>query len=270
MIIKVISAVLIFIIILGVWIYFVEPNTIRIENISIEIKNLPSSFKGARIAHLSDIHSRSFGEKEKEILEKLNQLKPDFVFITGDFVEWTTKDLNSCRDFWKELSKNYPQRIFGVLGNHEHRHLKFKTIKKLLEESGIEILENESIKIEKDGEFIYLIGLDDPHGKYDDIEKATTGLEDETSKILIAHSPEIFRKLKGKNIDLVLVGHTHGGQINVPFITDLFIPLKYDKKYKRGLFKEDSTYLYINRGIGLTFIPFRFNSFPEIANITLK
>ncbi len=96
------------------------------------------------------------------------------------------------------------------------------------------------------------------------------GIETGEPKILLAHSPEIFRKVKGRDIDLVLVGHTHGGQINIPFITNLFLPLKYDKKYKNGLFRVNSTYLYVNRGTGTTFLPIRFNSFPEIALIKVK
>jgi len=267
---KIIFGILFFVILLGIRGFLVEPKTIKIEDISIEIKNLPPSFKEIKIIHLSDFHSKNFGKREREVLKNLQQLNPDFIFITGDFIDWRTRDLNSCQDFWKELSKNYPQKVFGVLGNHEHHHLKFKTIKNLLAESGIEILDNKTKKIKKNEDFIYLIGVDDPREGYDNIEKAMAGIEDGVPKILIAHSPEIFRKVREKNIDLVLVGHTHGGQINIPFITDLFSPVKYDKKYKSGLFKEDSTYLYVNRGIGTTFLPIRFNSFPEITIITLK
>jgi len=267
---KIIFGILFSVILLGIWSFFVEPKIIKIEEVSIEIKNLPSSFKEIKIVHLSDFHSKNFGEREKKVLENLKQLNPDFIFITGDFVEWTTRDLNSCQYFWKELSKNYPKRIFGVLGNHEHRHPKFKIIKNLLAESGIEILDNKTKKIKKNEDFIYLIGVDDPHEGYDNIEKAMEGIKNENPKILLAHSPEIFRKVKDKNIDLILVGHTHGGQINIPFIINFFLPLKYDKKYKSGLFKENSTYLYVNRGIGTTVLPIRLNAPPEITLIELK
>ena len=267
---KIIVGVLFFIILLGFWSFFVEPKIIKIEKASIEIRNLPPSFKGTKIAHLSDLHSKNFGEREREVLELLNQIKPDFIFLTGDFVDWRTQDLKSCQNFWKKLSENHPEKIFGVLGNHDHHHPKFKIIRNLLKESGIEILENETKKIEKNGDFIYFIGVDDPHEGYDNIEKAMAGIETEIPKILLAHSPEIFRKVKEKSIDLVLVGHTHGGQINIPFITNLFMPLKYDKKYKSGFFEENSTLLYVNRGIGTTFLPIRFNASPEITLIELQ
>jgi predicted MPP superfamily phosphohydrolase len=267
---KIIIVIPILIILLGIWSFFVESKEIKIEKISINIKNLPPAFEGIEIVHLSDFHSKNFGQKEKEVLENLRQLNPDFIFITGDFVDWTTKDLKSCQGFWQELSENHLGKVFGVLGNHDHRHPKRKTLKNLLKESGIEILANEAKKVEKNGDFIHLIGIDDPHEGYDDIKKAMAEIDNDNLKILIAHSPEIFKKIKGKDIDLVLVGHTHGGQINIPFLTDFLLPLKYDRKYKSGLFKENSTYLYVNRGIGTTFISLRFNSFPEITLITLK
>lgn len=255
-----------------IWGFFIEPNIIKVEKIELEIKNLPPAFKGSKIIHISDLHSNNFGDRERKVLENLKQLNPDFIFITGDFINWTTEDLNSCQIFWKELTKNYPERVFGVLGNHEHRHrnLKLASIEKSLKESGIELLRNETKKIEKGSDFIYLIGIDDPHEKKDNIELAMTNLEGDAPKILIAHSPEIFRKLKEKDINLALVGHTHGGQVNIPLLINLFLPLRYDKKYKRGLFEEDSTYLYVNRGIGTTYLPARFNSIPEITLIELK
>ena len=266
---KIIFGILILIILGAAWISFVEPNMIKLEKFELKIKNLPAVFKGIKIVHLSDFHSKDFGKKERKTLEILNQLNPDFIFITGDIVDWKTRDFISCQDFWKELAINYEGKIFGVFGNHEHQNPKLKILKEILKESKIEILENESIILRRNEDFIYLIGVDDPHLGFDNIEKAMVGVEDERPKILLAHSPEIFRKVKDKNIDLVLTGHTHGSQINFPILDWLILPLKYDKQYKRGLFEENSTYLYVNRGIGTTFLPIRFNSFPEVTLITL-
>ncbi len=253
------------------WGVFIEPEMIKLERVSVKIKNLPPSFKNLKILHLSDLHSKNFGKKERKILEILSQLNVDFIFITGDIVDWETRDLKSCQKFWKELSKNYQGKVFAVFGNHDHRNKNFKTLKKLLKESGIEILNNESKKIKKDESFIYLVGVDDPHLGYDNIEKAMENVKKENfPKILLAHSPEIFRKVKEKNFDLILVGHTHGCQIAIPIFCDLILPLKYDKKYKRGLFKENSTYMYVNRGIGETFLPIRINSFPEMTIIEFE
>jgi len=264
-----IKFLIVLMILVGFWGFFIEPRMIKVEKISLGIENLPSSFKNVKILQLSDFHSKNFGEKERKVLKLAAELKPDFIFITGDIVDWTTQDLESCREFWKELSKDYRGRIFGVYGNHEHRNKNFGNLSGFFEESGIEILINESKEIERGEDFIYLVGVDDPHMNYDDVQKALENVKDDAPKILLAHSPEIFGKIKGENINLVLVGHTHGCQINIPVLCDLILPLKYDKQYKDGLFLENSTYMYINRGIGETFLPIRFNSFPEITLIKL-
>lgn len=274
---------IVLIISIGLWAFFVEPNMIKVERVSIELegknlartktlaRGLPLSPENLKIVQLSDLHSKNFGRKEKKLLGVLKDIEPDFIFITGDIVDWTTKDLASCQKFWQKLSQNYQGRVFGVLGNHEHLNPRFKDLLPLFKESGIEILNNRAKKITIDGDSFYLIGVDDPHLGYDDIEKAMAGMEEkETLKILLAHSPEIFRKVKDKDIDLVLTGHTHGGQVNIPVLVDFILPLKYDKKYKRGLFKDGKTYLYVNQGIGTTVLPFRFNAFPEVTLIQFK
>ena len=248
----------------------ITSSKIKIERFSLKINNLPPAFKGVKILHLTDLHSKKFGEKEKEVLKLVSELKPDFIFLTGDIIDWQTEDFESCGLFWQKLARDYPERIFGVYGNHEHRNRNFKNLDHLFEKNGIRILNNEAIRLERGREFIYLIGVDDPHLGYDNIEKAMRGLSKGVPKILLAHSPEIFRKIKNKEISLVLVGHTHGCQINIPILCDFIIPLKYDKQYKRGLFKENGIYMYVNRGIGETFLPLRFNSPPEIALIELK
>ncbi len=115
-----------------------------------------------------------------------------------------------------------------------------------------------------------MIGVDDPHSGYDNIDKAVAEVEGNSFKVLLAHSPEIFRKITGKKINLVLAGHTHGCQVGIPLLCDLFLPLNYDKKYKKGLFEENSTYLYVSRGVGTTIVPFRLNALPEITIINFK
>jgi len=253
---------------LFIWGFLIEPNAIKIENVSFEIKDLPSNFEDIKIVQLSDLHSRSFGKREEKVLEILSKIQPDFIFITGDIVDWTTKDIDSCQIFWQELSRNYQGRIFGVYGNHEHKNPRFNKVKAQIEESGIHILNNEARDIHIGEDTLCLIGVDDPHLGFDDINQAMAQTGKSCAlKILLAHSPEVFRNVKEMDIDLVLVGHTHGGQINIPFVVDFFLPLNYDKKYKEGMFYEDPTYLYVNRGIGTTFLPLRFNAPPEITLI---
>jgi len=281
---KIIIFLLILGIISGVWIFCIEPYVIQITPITILIKNLPESFNKIKIAHLTDLHSKNFGYREKKIVEMLNKLNPDFIFITGDIIDWKTKDFDSCLIFWKKLSDSFPNKIFAVYGNHEHKNPKFKTFQKFFEQSNIKILENESVKIynqDNENNFIDLIGVDDPHSGYDDLEQALKNIDinNKNARILLAHSPEIFRKVKKnklenkddykKDINLILVGHTHGAMINIPFLWEIWMPLDYDKKYKSGPFYENDIYMYVNRGIGTSFLPTRFNAFPEIGFLEL-
>ena len=258
------------------WYSFIfEPNNIQIEKINIKIESLPESFEGIKIVHLTDLHSFGFNKREKMVLEMVDQLDPDFVFITGDFVDHKTQDINSCQEFWQELGEKYQGKIFGVLGNHEYKNENADNnlLKNLLEESKIVILDNENQKIFQVDEYIYLVGVDDPHTGNDDLKKATTDIEKDIPKILLAHSPDIINDpdgLKKEKIDLILVGHTHGGQIKIPFLRSFWVPTKNYGKYASGLFEIDNSYLYVNRGIGLSVLPIRFNCSPEIALIELR
>lgn len=256
-----------------IWYSFIfEPNNIQIERISIAIENLPEEFEGTKIVHLTDFHSKNFGEREKRVLEILEDLDPDLVFITGDFIDHTTKDINSCQKFWRELGSRYQGRIFGVLGNHEYwiDHIDADSIKNLLEESGIVILSNENEKISRDDEYIYLIGVDDPDTGRDDLPKAMINVEKNIPKILLAHSPDIIDNLQGEKVDLILVGHTHGGQVVIPFVKPFWVPTKNRGKYASGLFRVNGTNLYVNRGIGMASLQVRFNCSPEITVIELE
>ncbi|MCK4592788.1 metallophosphoesterase [Candidatus Parcubacteria bacterium] len=263
---------LISIIILFWYGFIFEPNNIQVERISVEIENLPESFNGAKIVHLTDFHSRNFSRREKRVLEILEDIDPDFVFITGDFIDHSTKDLDSCQKFWRELSSQYQGKTFGVLGNHEHwiKSPDIAAIKKMLEENGISVLNNENRKIFQGGKYIYLLGVDDPDSEKDDLPKAMINTEENIPKILLAHSPDIIDNLQGEKVDLILVGHTHGGQVVIPFVKPFWVPTKNRGKYASGLFRINDTNLYVNRGIGMASLQIRFNCPPEITVIELK
>ena len=251
---------------LGWYALIFEPNNIQVEEVAISVDNLPESFEGVKIVHLTDFHSFGFNEKEKRIVEIVNKINPDFVFITGDFVDTKTKDFDSCAEFWQELSKHYQGRIFGVLGNHD-----LNSLEKSLERSNINILDNESIKIFQGDEHIYLVGVNDPDTRRDDFEKAMLGARKGIPKILLAHSSDIINDLQiGESPDLILVGHSHGGQVKIPFLVPFWVPTENRGKFASGLFQIDNTYMYVNRGVGTTALPIRFNCPPEIAVIELK
>jgi len=158
------------------------------------------------------------------------------------------------------------------LGNHEHwlETPNIDTTKRILEKNGIVILNNENKKIYKNKNYIYLLGVDDPDSELDDLPKAMINAEENIPKILLAHSPDIIDNLRKEKVDLILTGHTHGGQIVIPFVKPFWVPTKNRGKYASGLFEVNDTYLYVNRGTGMASLQIRFNCPPEIAVIELK
>ncbi len=240
----------------------------KLTTLKLSFLKLPDSFNQIKIVHLSDLHSKYFGPAEKKVLKILNQIKPDYIFVTGDWIDIHTKNLSSIRKFWKSLAEIC--LTYGVLGNHEHKNKNFKIsdINLALYNSGIKILNNQNQRLTKDNKSIYLIGVDDPHLGYDNLSKAYP--PENGFKILLAHSPEIINKIKDKSIDLILCGHTHGGQIRIPPIPSIWIPTKISKKYDQGLFKLNHSYLYINSGIGTSLLPIRFLCPPEITVLELN
>ena len=250
-----------------IWTMIIEPFSIEKTYLKIGLKNVSESAQKLKIVQISDIHFKKFNTMPRKIEEELTRVKPDYLLITGDIVHWDIEKLDDLKEFLIKLSEIENVQMFGVFGNHEHLSKKFDTIKKILLDSKIKFLNNETIILP---EGINLVGLDDPHLELNDL--SVLGKIDATlPTIILAHSPEVFRDIKIENT-LVLSGHTHGGQINVPILTNLLLPLKRDRQYKSGLFSENNKYLYVNRGLASTLLPMRLNCFPEITifNLTEK
>jgi hypothetical protein len=242
------------------WIGIVEPLSIQKTHLKIGMKNVSAQAQELTIVQISDIHFKGFNIVPRKIVEELIRMKPDYLFVTGDIVNWDLKKIDDLKDFLAKLSSIKNTKIYGVFGNHEHLSKKFDSIKKILLDSQIQFLNNQAITLP---EGINLVGLDDPHLQLSDLN-ILEGLDETLPTIILAHSPEIFKDITIEN-SLVLSGHTHGGQVNIPVLADPFLPLNKDREYKRGLFEENNKYLYVNRGLGTTFLPIRLNSFPEIA-----
>lgn len=256
-------------ILLVIYATLIEPSNIVIEENKIYLKNLPKSFNGFRIVHISDLHLNSYGSREKEIINKIRKMRPDIIVVTGDLID-EKQYLNAGLEFMEKLASISP--TYFVFGNWDHLSgVSIPLYEKYLAERKVIVLSNRHIMLSKNNEYIYLIGVDDPHTFHDDLNKAMENIsENHVVKILLAHSPEIIDKAVEKNIDLVLVGHTHGGQIRLPIIGSLYVPLppKY-RKYDQGLFKVNNTLMFVNRGIGTSLIPVRFLCPPEIVIIEL-
>jgi predicted MPP superfamily phosphohydrolase len=241
----------------------------------IKLARLPKAFHGFRIAQLSDIHIGPFMPVEaiRKYVGIANDLRPDLMVLTGDFVTW---DARTQEDVVLALSGlKAPLGIYGCLGNHEMWSGTEDSITRLFAQKDIHILRQENALIHTGGETLNLVGVDyqstrgfrGPWGRT--VSRYLPGMEKyvmpDTANILLSHNPNSFDRAAEMGFDLSLAGHTHGGQVTLEFISPRLSPSRLITDYVRGHFQKGDGQLYVNRGIGTIFAPMRFDSPPEIT-----
>jgi len=243
----------------------------------IAISNLATPFHGYRIVQLSDIHLDEYTEPFflERIVRKVNALAPDLVLITGDFITHGSLTflaghhaIRRCAEILTTLTA--PLR-YSVLGNHDVA-FNAPAVVKALTAHGTPVLINRHLPIERNGARIWLCGVNDPGTSHPDLDLAIPAKPD-GPVILMAHEPDyaddVVAHPRGPLIDLMLSGHSHGGQIRLPFVGPLVLP-PLGEKYPEGHYRFNQMQLYVNRGIGTVGLPFRLNCPPEITVITLN
>jgi hypothetical protein len=219
---------------------------------------------GFRAVQISDLHLGNYVGNEQLVwlAERLALLEPDILFITGDFVNRSYREALPAKQGLKALARVAP--TYGVLGNHDFWHGPDK-LARLLEHTGIRILRNEHVSLEIAGNPVVLAGVDDWKTGHDDLEKAVDGLPSgKRVRILLSHCPDLLPSASKHGFDLVLAGHTHGAQVRVPFLGRVVNRFMHGE-YERGWMKESETALYINRGLGVVFVPVRYGSDAEVS-----
>jgi hypothetical protein len=221
---------------------------------------------GFRFAHLSDLHLRRWETEHDDLIETLNARKLDFIFITGDFVsQLRPETLETLARLLGELRTE--RGIYGVRGNWEVLHAPpARALCDIFQHAGAELLMNESRPLSVPGGQLCVAGLDDLCIGTPDFRMATRGCEDADYSVLLAHAPLAARLLSPScPVDLVLSGHTHGGQIRLPGIWRLFLP-HWHGGLVEGLYELPHTRVYVNRGFGsVGLLPLRFRCPPEVA-----
>lgn len=266
-------------VILAVW--TVWSNTaLMVNTVTISNSHIPAAFSGFRIAQVSDLHNAEFGENNTELLKLLSESRPDIIVITGDLIDAQRADVGIALCFAQESVKIAP--TYYVTGNHEASSPQYNTLKSGLEAAGVIILEDETVYLERGGETIAILGLDDPDfivkgDMFGEVPamvstKLRDLIADESGyTILLSHRPELFEIYVDSGIDLAFSGHAHGGQFWLPFIGGLVAPDQgLFPQYDAGLFTDGSTNMVVSRGIGNSIIPFRFNNRPEIVLVELN
>lgn len=248
-----------------------EDKTLEVTNYVIESENIPESFTGFRIAHVSDLQNCQMGRDNKDLLALLEKEQPDIIVITGDLADSRHTHISVALSFAEKAVKIAP--VYYVTGNHEARlniRGKFAKMDEGLKSAGVNVMHNICIDIERGGEKIKLLGIDDEMF-FINIDEEIKKIRGEGFNILLAHHPEFFDTYAECKVDLALTGHVHGGQIRLPKIGGLFGPGQgFLPKYDAGLYEKGGTRMILSRGIGNSLFPFRINNRPEVCMVELK
>ena len=267
------------IILLVLVIWTIWGNTaLELNTYTVKSEKLPENFSGYRIAQVSDLHNAEIGADNEKLLDMLLKAKPDIIVITGDLIDANSTDIEIALQFAEKALKVAP--CYYVTGNHEAVSLEYEILKSNLLELGVIILSDQRIELEKNGQIISLLGVDDPSFQTDyllDDAGAVMSTKLQTLKgkndaytILLSHRPELIDTYVESGVDLVITGHAHGGQFRLPFIGGLIAPNQgLFPEYDSGLYTSGNTNMIVSRGIGNSIIPFRFNNRPEVVLIEL-
>ncbi|MEH7354618.1 metallophosphoesterase [Neobacillus drentensis] len=253
----------------------IEPSLLDIQEQQIKHLLIPKSFDGIKMVQFSDTHlGFQYNLSQfKKLAAKINDLKPDIILFTGDLMDEPNKytEMNNLLPILEKL--HAPLGKYCIFGNHDHGGYGSEIYRNIMETTNFTVLLNESIPIKlKDGSSIYLLGIDDAMLGSPDLPLALKKVPDNRFTILLSHAPDLADSAMQYPIHWQISGHSHGGQVKIPFIGALVKP-PFAQKYPEGLYsigEENPLTLYVNRGIGTTRLPFRFLAKPELTIFTLK
>jgi predicted MPP superfamily phosphohydrolase len=246
----------------------------EITSTPVTMPHLPAAFEGFSIALLTDIHSSVFMTKRmmEEYAERINGLKCDLILVTGDFVNSQGDEVYPCAEAFSALKA--PHGVYGVLGNHDYYTRQVDLVAREINAAGIRMLVDERVEITRNGERLYLLGVDDiGSARRADASLATVtrGLPPDTARLLMCHRPYFFPQAAAYDIGLTVSGHTHGGQIVFGQLgRNVLAPARIASEYVAGPYAIGTSNLYVSRGIGTVGVPIRINCPPEIAVLTLR
>ncbi len=263
-------AIIISIILIPCMIYsLIEPYHIETKEIVIESSQIPSEFDGEKIVFLSDFHQGSWSffdsKRTKEVVNQINAMNPDIVLLGGDYVSDNPQYINSS---FSELSKLHaPLGVYGVLGNNDPKEATIKA----MQDAGITYIKNDGLWIKKNNSKIRIGAVGDLYTDSQNSRYAVGNATENDFVVLLSHNPDFFPYATTKSkIDLMLSGHTHGGQITFFGLWAPIVHSEYGQKFRTGVKHIENTTLIISNGLGTSIIPARFFAPPQIIVIKLK
>jgi predicted MPP superfamily phosphohydrolase len=259
---------------LGIWSVLIEPNRLVVRQETIEINTWPKELNGLRVALISDIHAGGpFIDEKKlqQIVATTNALNPDLIVLLGDYMSqnsWHAQEVAPEVIAANLKQLRAPLGVFGVLGNHDWWYNGEK-VRRAFDAASIRILEDEVVEVKRRQGSLWLVGLADMWTRPQHIDETIAKVPSGSPIIALSHNPDIFPKLS-KAVSLLLAGHTHGGQVNLPLVGTPVTPSDYGQRYAAGHIFENDHHLFVTSGIGTSIMPVRFRVPPEIVILTLK
>lgn len=251
---------------------YIEPQMLKVKDVSISSPMVADDANGLKIAVFGDTHFSDYytADDFDKVLEAIGKLKPDLVVFSGDLIDYFDNyagDESVISDKLSEIEAPYGK--FAIFGNHDYGGGAENEYQSIMEAGGFTVLKNEYYGLDELG--IGIIGIDDVLIGYGEPEVASWGRPDYFN-VILAHEPDLIDDMLDYNVDLMISGHTHGRQINLKFFDDYILP-PYGHEYINGLYQFENargSQLFVNPGIGMTKLPYRFLSPPELTCITLK
>jgi predicted MPP superfamily phosphohydrolase len=254
--------------------YVVEPLLVETTKLSLASADLDPEAPPVRIVHLTDSHIERISYRERAIIKKVNALQPDIIVFTGDYINTSYHGDTTAHEHFREFvgQLNAPYGIYATRGTVEPSP---SYMAHLIEGTSVISLEQEAITVNVRGQRVTLVGVNCDHNQGDvaRLDQTMEDVPDDTFTLLLFHSPDLIREAAAHGIDLYVGGHTHGGQLRLPFYGAIVTASKYGKQYEAGLYEEGDVTMYISRGIGFegSVMPrARFLCRPEIVSIELE
>jgi predicted MPP superfamily phosphohydrolase len=262
------------------WTYAVrvEPTWLEVNRHEVPIASLPPAFHGFTLVQMTDFHGspRVTSEYLDEAVDLAHRQNADVIVLTGDYIHKGSRHVD---DVARSLGRlRAPLGVYAVLGNHDfsvrnalgmrrYREL-HRQVADALSAQGIRVLRNEAVPFDRDNERLYLSGMEDLWSRECDPERSLAGIPHDVPRVVLAHNPLTVERLQGRRCDLMLSGHTHGGQVDVPGIGKFTLG-PGGRRFSAGMYRVGQTWLYVNKGIGHG-VPIRYRVRPEVAVFTLK
>jgi predicted MPP superfamily phosphohydrolase len=244
---------------------------IHVSHHAVELPRLPEEFSGLRLVQLSDIHHGLYTplEEVERAVEVANGLAPDLVALTGDFV---TNSPNYIAPVARALGRlRAPLGVFAVLGNHDHR-VGADQVEAALSSFGVAVLRNRHVAVRRNGSGIIVAGVDDLGYREHDLRLALLGANPDWPTVLLCHNPAVLPLAAARGVDLVVAGHTHGGQVDLPRLRSFARNrgVRVPMRFRHGWDRACDTQIFISRGIGTVVVPLRWRCPAEIPLLRLQ